>query len=61
MTLEAAQHIIDSSRLTLYQTDREALKFVADDGYAVMNLKKEVVTVVPEKLRKKYRLYLEGL
>lgn len=60
LNLEAAQEIIDSHRLTLYQTDRETLKFLADNGYVILNMKKEVVTVVPEKLRKKYRDYLEG-
>lgn len=60
LNLEAAQGIIDNSRLTLYQTDKDTIKFLSDNGYAVINMKKEVITVVPEKLRKKYRDYLEG-
>lgn len=60
LNLDAAQDIINNSRLTLYQTDRQTLKFLADNGYVMLNTKKEVVTVVPEKLRKKYRDYLEG-
>ena len=60
LNLEAAQGIINNSRLTLYQTDRQTLKFLADNGYVMLNTKKEIVTVVPEKLRKKYRDYLEG-
>lgn len=60
LNLDAAQNIIDNSRLTLYQTDRQTLKFLADNGYVMLNTKKEIVTVVPEKLRKKYRDYLEG-
>lgn len=60
LNLEAAQGIIDNSRLTLYQTNNETIKFLADNGYTVINVKKEVITVVPEKLRKKYRDYLEG-
>lgn len=60
LNIEAAQDIIDSSKLTLYQTDRQTLKFLSDNGYVVLNIGKEVVTAVPEKLRKKYRDYLEA-
>lgn len=60
MNLEAAQSIIDNSKLTLYQTDRQTIKFLADNGYVMLNTKKEIVTAVPEKLRKKYRDYLDG-
>ena len=60
LNLEAAQSIIDNSKLTLYQTDRQTIKFLADNGYVMLNTKKEIVTAVPEKLRKKYRDYLEG-
>ena len=60
LNLEAAQGIINNSRLTLYQTDKDAIKFLSDNGYTVINMRKEVITVVPEKLRKKYRDYLEG-
>lgn len=60
LNIEAAQRIIDNSKLTLYQTNKMALKFISDEGYTVVNMKKEVITVVPEKLRKKYRDYLEG-
>lgn len=55
---EAAQRIIDNSRLTLYQADRQNLKFLSDEGYVIINVNREVVTIVPEKLRKKYRDYL---
>lgn len=60
LNIEAAQSIIDNSKLTLYQTDRQTLKFLADNGYVMLNTKREVVTTVPEKLRKKYRVYLEA-
>lgn len=60
LNLEAAQGIIDNSKLMLYQTDRQTIKFLADNGYVMLNTKKEIVTAVPEKLRKKYRDYLEG-
>lgn len=59
LNLDAAQDIINNSRITLYQTDRQTLKFLADNGYVMLNTKNEIVTVVPEKLRKKYRDYLE--
>ena len=60
LNLEVAQGIIDNSKLTLYQSDRQLLKFLSDNGYVMLNMKKEIVTAVPEKLRKKYRDYLEG-
>ena len=60
LTIEVSQSIINSSRLVLYQTDRNTLKFLADNGYVVLSVDKKIVTVVPEKLRKKYRDYLEG-
>ena len=60
LNLDAAQGIIDNSKLTLYQSDRQLLKFLSDSGYVMLNMKKEVVTAVPERLRKKYRDYLEG-
>lgn len=59
LNLDTAQDIINNSRITLYQTDRQTLKFLADNGYVMLNTKNEIVTVVPEKLRKKYRDYLE--
>lgn len=58
LTIDAAQSIIDHSKLTLYQPDKAVLKFIADTGYTIINTKKEVVTTVPEKMRKKYRDYL---
>ena len=60
LTVEAAQSIIDNNRLVLYQTDRNTLKFIADNGYAVLDMDGNIVTAVPEKLRNKYRKYVEG-
>lgn len=60
LTIEAPQSIINNSRLVLYQTDRNTLKFLADSGYVVLSVDGKIVTAVPEKLRKKYRDYLEG-
>ena len=47
------------AKLTLYQADRKTLKFLADSGYAVLNLENELVTAVPQKWRKKYDKYLK--
>ena len=60
LTIEASQSIINNSRLVLYQTDRNTLKFLEDSGYVVLSVDGKIVTAVPEKLRKKYRDYLEG-
>ena len=60
MTVERAQSFVDNCKLTLFQCDRETLKFMADDGYAVLNFSHELVTAVPQKWRKKYDQYLEG-
>ncbi|MFR1478782.1 MAG: hypothetical protein ACLSB9_25320 [Hydrogeniiclostridium mannosilyticum] len=60
LTIEASQSIINNSRLVLYQTDRNTLKFLADSGYVVLSVDGKIVTAVPEKLRKKSRDYLEG-
>ncbi len=61
LTLEAAQNIINRSKMILYQTDKQTFKFISDDGYAILGTERQLVTAVPEKLRKKYRDYLEGL
>lgn len=60
LTVAAAQSIINNSKLALYQSDRGTLKFLSDNGYVILNMSNEIVTAVPEKLRGKYRRYLEG-
>ena len=60
LTIEAAQSIINSSKLVLYQPSNITLKFLSDNGYVVLNMQRKMVTAVPEKLRKKYRNYLGG-
>lgn len=60
LTIEAVQGIINSSKIVLYQPSNNTLKFLADNGYAVLNMQGKIVTAVPERLRKKYRDYLEG-
>ncbi len=59
LTVDVAQDIINNNRLVLYQTDRQTLKFLSDDGYALLNISKQLITVVPEKLRNKYKNYIE--
>ena len=59
MTAERAQSFVDSAKLTLYQPERQTLKFMAEDGYAVLNFDHKLVTAVPQKWRKKYDDYLE--
>ncbi len=60
LTVAVAQSIINNSKLALYQSDRGTLKFLSDNGYVILNMSNEIVTAVPEKLRGKYRRYLEG-
>lgn len=60
LTKDVAQSIINNSRLVLFQTDKKTLKFLSDNGYVVLGMKKQLITAVPEKLRKKYRDYLGG-
>lgn len=59
MTAERAQSFVDSAKLTLYQPERQTLKFMAENGYAVLNFDHKLVTAVPQKWRKKYDDYLE--
>ena len=60
MTIERAQEIVDNAMLTLYQIDRENIKFLAQEGYAILNLRNELVTAVPQRWRKKYNKYIGG-
>lgn len=59
MTIEEAQKFVDNAKLTLFQWDRRTIKFLSDNGYAVLNTKNELVTAVPQKWRKKYDKYLK--
>lgn len=60
MDTEHAQKFVDEAKLVLYSHDRETIKFLAENGYAVLNFKHELVTAVPQKWRKKYDKYIEG-
>lgn len=59
MTIEKAQELVDIAKLTIYQQERETLKFLAQEGYAVLNFDHHLVTAVPQKWRKKYDKYLQ--
>ena len=59
MTREKAQEFVDLARLTVYQQERQTLKFMAQDGYSVLNFDHDLVTAVPQKWRKKYDKYLQ--
>lgn len=59
MTIEKAQEFVDFAKLTVYQQERETLKFLAQEGYAVLNFDHHLVTAVPQKWRKKYDKYLQ--
>lgn len=59
MTVERAQSFVNNAKLTLYQPESQTLKFMAEDGYAVLSFKHKLVTAVPQKWRKKYNNYLE--
>lgn len=60
MTLEIGQSFVDNAKLTLYQVNRETLKFLADNGYVILNMDREMVTAVPQKWRHKYDKFLGG-
>lgn len=60
MTAEKAQSFIDNAKLAVYNTDKQTIKFLAQDGYAVLNFNRELVTAVPQKWRKKFDTYLKG-
>lgn len=61
MTIDVAQAFIDNSKLVLYQTENLCLKYLSDNGYAVINFDNQLVTAVPQKWRRKYDKYLEEL
>lgn len=60
MSVEQAQLFVDNAKLTIYQVMRESIKFLAQDGYAVLNFQNELVTAVPQKWRKKYDKFIGG-
>lgn len=61
MTLDKTQGFVDNAKLVLFQKSRKTFKFLANDGYCVLNEKDILVTAVPQKWRKKYNKYLERM
>lgn len=59
MTIERAQQFVDLAKMTIYQEERKTLKFLAEEGYAVLNFDHCLVTAVPQKWRKKYDKFLK--
>lgn len=59
MTIEKAQQFVDNAKLVLYRNSNKSFKYIADNGYCVLNDKKEVITAVPQKWRKKYNKYIK--
>lgn len=60
LTIESAQNIINDNKLVLYQPSTNTLKFLAEKGYAVLNMQGKIVTAVPEKLRKNIGIIWRG-
>lgn len=58
MTMERAQTFVDSCKLTVFRPEAKTLKYMSDEGYAVLNYDGQLVTAVPQKWRKKYDEYL---
>ncbi len=52
MTMQTAQKFVDDAKLTVFQSGKNTLKFLSDDGYAVLNFDGDLVTSVPQKWRK---------
>lgn len=61
MTIEKVQSFVDDAKIVVYQPDRKNLKFLAEDGYAILNFDNVLVTAVPQRWRNKYNKYLEEL
>lgn len=59
MTIEKAQSFINNAKLVIFDSKRETIKFMAQDGYTVLNFDDKLITAVPQKWRNKYNKYLE--
>lgn len=59
MTTQKAQDFVENAKLVLYDSQRKTVKFMAKDGYSVLNLNNVLVTAVPQKWRNKYNKYLK--
>lgn len=59
MTSEKAKEFIDNAKLVVFDSQRNTIKFMAKDGYSVLNFDNDLVTAVPQKWRNKYNKYLK--
>lgn len=59
MTAEKAKEFIDNAKLVVFDSQRHTIKFMAQDGYSVLNFDNILVTAVPQKWRNKYNKYLK--
>lgn len=59
LTFEECEKLVNSSKLELFDSTNNTIKYLTDNGYVVLNLKGEIVTAVPQKWRNKYDKYLE--
>lgn len=59
MTTEKAKEFIDNAKLVTFDSQRQTIKFMAQDGYSVLNFDNILVTAVPQKWRNKYNKYLK--
>jgi hypothetical protein len=59
MTLEKSQELVNNAKICIFQADRNTVKYMAAEGYAIANLEEDLITSVPQKWRKKYDIYLE--
>jgi len=55
------QKIINNSLLTVYQQNNKRLKYIAKDGFTIINHNNDLITIVPEKLRNKWVKYIKGV
>lgn len=60
MSRQQAQLFVDTAKIIIFQPDRNTIKFLSDNGYAVLNFDNELVTAVPQKWRNKYNAYLKN-
>lgn len=59
MTADKAKEFIDKAKLVIFDSQRKTIKFMAEDGYSVLNFDNVLVTAVPQKWRNKYNKYLK--
>ncbi|ENZ33302.1 SPP1 gp7 family phage head morphogenesis protein [Clostridium butyricum 60E.3] len=59
MTADKAKEFIDNAKLVIFDSQRKTMKFIAEDGYSVLNFDNVLVTAVPQKWRNKYNKYLK--